>query len=118
MMKLINMSRGQTVLENLEVADTFWTRAIGLLGRSRLEGNSGLWIQGSGSIHTFFMRFAIDLVFLDENLVVTKIVEKVQPWRMVWRGWKSASVIELQSGFVEKCPLSIGEQLHVDHSLS
>ncbi len=119
MMRLLNKSRNnQTLVENLEVANTLWTQAKGLLGRTQLDSNAALWITHSGSIHTFFMRFAIDLVFLDKNLVVTKTAADVKPWRLVLRTRNAASVIEFQSGFLNNAPLAIGEQLHVDHTLS
>ncbi len=116
-MKLMN-SRLQTIVPELEVANTLWSRARGLLGRQSLAEGKGLWIQSSGSIHTFFMKFTIDLVFLDSNLVVTKTVPKVSPFRFVWRGWGSASVVELPEGFLEKVPLRVGEKLHVDSQVS
>jgi uncharacterized membrane protein (UPF0127 family) len=84
------------------------------LGRDALGDGAALWIQGSGSIHTFFMKFAIDLVFLDRNLVVTKTVEKVEPFRFVWKGWRASSVVELPEGFLAKHPVRVGDKLHVD----
>jgi uncharacterized membrane protein (UPF0127 family) len=60
------------------------------------------------------MKFPIDLIFLDDDLVVTKTVENVKPFRMVWRGWSSSSVVELQAGFLGKHPVRVGDKLHVD----
>lgn len=113
-MKLINASTKQTLVANLEVARSAWECMRGLLGRSSLGADQGLWITQRGSIHTFFMKFAIDLVFVDRDLNVTKTVAKVAPGRFVWRGWKSYSVIELQAGFLEKNPVRVGDKLHVD----
>lgn len=112
-MKLLNASR-QTLVPKLEVADTLWTRMRGLLGRSQLPPDEALWIRASGSVHTFFMKFAIDLVFVNHDLVVTKIVSNVHPFRFVWKGWSANSVIELQAGFLEKNPIRVGDKLHVD----
>ncbi len=118
MMKLINALTKQTLVPRLEVADTLWSCMRGLLGRSSLDAQEGLWIVSRGSIHTFFMKFAIDLVFVDRNFVVTKTVSNVTPFRFVWRGWRAASVIELQAGFLERNPIRVGDKLHVDPSVS
>lgn len=117
-MKLTHAATKKTLVEKLEVADTLWSRARGLLGRSSLAANEGLWILASGSIHTFFMKFPIDVIFLDREMVVTKTVGHVTPFRFVWRGWKASSVIELQAGFLEKNPIRVGDKLHVDHTIS
>lgn len=113
-MKLVNAQTKQTLIPRLEVAASWWACMRGLLGREGLAADEALWIRDSGSIHTFFMKFTIDLVFLDRNLVVTKTVEKVEPFRFVWKGWRSSSVIELQAGFLEKNPVRVGDKLHVD----
>jgi uncharacterized membrane protein (UPF0127 family) len=85
-------------LTKLDTADTFWKRAIGLLGKRGLEAGEGLLIPGCGSIHTCFMRFPIDVIFLDGENRVVKIVRAVKPWRMAWGGRQARSVIEVQSG--------------------
>lgn len=113
-MKLVNARTQQTLVPRLEVAKSAWACMRGLLGRSDLPGDEGLWITQRGSIHTFFMKFAIDVVFVDRNLTVTKTVANVGPGRFVWRGWKSYSVIELQAGFLERTPIRVGDKLHVD----
>lgn len=114
-MKLLNTSTQQTLIPQLEIANTLWSRMKGLLGRSSLGANEGLWIQSSGSVHTFFMRFPIDLIFVDRDLEVTKTVAHVGPGRLVWKGWRASSVIELQAGFLERHPVRVGDKLHVDH---
>lgn len=111
---LTNADTKQTLVPKLEVANTLWKSARGLLGRSSISAEEGLWILGRSSVHTFFMRFAIDLVFLNRDMVVTKTVSRVTPFRIVWRGWSSTSVIELQAGFLERTPIRVGDKLHVD----
>lgn len=117
-MKLVNATTKQILIPRLEVADTVWTRVKGLLGRQGIGADEALWIKASGSVHTFFMKFPIDLVFIDRELVVTKTVAKVGPGRFVWKGWSSASVIELQAGFLERNPIRVGDRLHVDPQVS
>jgi uncharacterized membrane protein (UPF0127 family) len=108
----------KTWLEHLEVADTLWTRTKGLLGRSKLAPQSGLWIKRCNSIHTFFMQFPIDVVFLNKQMVVTKTISQVAPGRVILPVWRASSVIELSAGFLESHPLKVGEKLHVDPALS
>ena len=82
----------------------------GLLGREGLEPGSGLWIARSGSVHTFFMRFPMDAVFLDKGLRVRKIVPDVKPFRLAWsRG--ARSVVELAAGEAARVGLVEGTQL-------
>src|SRR5690349_21122530 len=89
------------VCERCVVAATPWRRFKGLLGRSGLDDGEGLLIRPTSSIHMFFMRFPIDAVFLDENLVVRKVVPELKPWRIAAaRGAKS--VVELPVGAAER----------------
>lgn len=116
-MRLMNKSTNKTLIPNLEVADTVWTRMKGLLGRKHLPADRALWIKPCNSVHTFFMNFAIDLVFVDDAMVVKKTYQAVKPGRLVWPVWRASSVIELSEGFLQTNPIRIGEQLHVDHSV-
>jgi len=98
------------VCDRCEMADTVRTRMRGLLGRDGLEPGSGLLIKPTNSVHMFFMRFAIDVVFLDRELVVKKVVEALAPWRMAGcRGAKSA--LELPAGEAARRGITLGEQL-------
>lgn len=108
----------QTLIPHLEVADTLWSRTKGLLGRASLPETHALWIKRTNSIHTFFMKFAIDLVFVDSKMIVRKTYRQVAPGRMIFPVWRATSVIELAGGYLDKHPITIGEQLHVDHTLS
>ena len=76
-------------------------------------------IKHSGnSIHTCFMKFPIDLVFLNRKMVVTKTIPAVPPGRIIFPVWRASSVIEFSEGFLEAHPLRVGEKLHVDSALS
>src|SRR5665213_4569465 len=108
-MRLTVESTNATLLENLEVADTLWSRTKGLLGRTHLNADCGLWILRTNSIHTFFMKFSIDLVFLNKKMVVTKVISGVKPGRLILPVWRASSVIELKAGFLEAHPLRVGE---------
>ena len=92
------------LIPELLVADTFWKRSIGLMGRRSLNPRQGLLLRPCGSIHTCFMRFPIDVIFLDASGRVIRIGRNVAPWRFVWGGWKAHSVIEIQSGWLNPLP--------------
>ena len=88
-----------------EVARTFWQRVIGLMGRKSLPEEEGLLILKCNSIHTCFMRFAIDATFLDRDDNVVKVVRNIRPWRLwVWGGRRAAKVLETQSATDDKTP--------------
>lgn len=108
----------EILIARLEVADTLWSRVRGLLGRTELAADRALLIKRCNSIHTFFMKFAIDAVFVDDQLRVRKTFARLNPGRIVFPVWGATSVIEFSAGFLQDHPLTIGEQLHVDHTLS
>lgn len=77
------------------VARTFAERAKGLIGSDALPPGEGLLILKCNCIHTFFMRFAIDAVFLDESDNIVKTVRNIRPWRLfVWGGRRAVKVLE------------------------
>ena len=94
-----NVTRGTVLASHLEVAGTGETRRKGLLGRECLLPGEGLWISPCESVHTFFMRFAIDLVYLDRKLQVKKVRRNVGPWRLS-ACLTAHSVLELPSGTI------------------
>lgn len=116
MAKLLD-AQSQTIA-TLEIARNAWSRMRGLLGRDRLDEDHGLWILKCNSIHTFFMKFAIDVVFVDRQQVVRKTIRGVKPGRVVLPVWRANSVIEFAEGFLLKHPLKVGEKLNVDHPIS
>jgi uncharacterized protein len=87
----------RVVCERCLVADRPWARMRGLLGRSELPRGGGSLLRPAASIHTFFMRFPIDAVFLDEEGVVLGVERELAPWRLAWRRGAKA-VLELGAG--------------------
>lgn len=80
------------------VARSFSERARGLIGESRLPPGEGLLIERCNAIHTFFMQFPIDAIFLDKNGHIVKTVRNIRPWRLfVWGGWRARKVLEVQA---------------------
>ncbi len=92
-----NLTRQTVLSDKLEVAGSGATRRKGLLGRAGLEPGGGLWIVPCESVHTFFMRFPIDLVYLDRNNRVRKVQHAVGPWRLS-ACFTAHSVLELPAG--------------------
>jgi uncharacterized membrane protein (UPF0127 family) len=87
----------QVVCERCLVADRPWARMRGLLGRSELPRGEGIFLRPAGSIHTFFMRFPIDAVFVDGDGKVVGVERELKPWRVAGRRGAKA-VLELSAG--------------------
>jgi uncharacterized membrane protein (UPF0127 family) len=101
---------GRVVCEHLLVAARPLRRMRGLLGRRSLAGTEGILLRPAGSIHTFFMRFPIDAVFLDGDLVVVGIEPELQPWRTAGRRG-AKSVVELAAGESARRGVALGDRL-------
>ena len=112
---LINRSKNIVLVEAVEDAKSLWSRMRGLLGRESLPAEQALWIRPCDSVHTFFMKFTIDVVFVDDRLVVRKVVRHVRPWRLILPVWKAHSVFELAEGRASQDRVTEGDQLHVGH---
>ena len=103
---------GGVVCELGVLADTPLRRMKGLLGRRSLLPGEGLLLKPAGSIHTWFMRFSIDAVFLDGDLRVLDVRHDVRPWRTALRRG-AKSVLELPSGEAARVGVTPGEQLRL-----
>jgi uncharacterized protein len=104
---------GAIVCERCVVADSFWTRLKGLLGRRELPAGEGLLIVPTNSIHMFFMRFPIDAVFLDRESRVIAVMPDLRPWRMAARRG-AKSVLELPAGEAARRGLRSGDVLRLE----
>ncbi len=102
--------RTQSIVAYVEVADRGSARTRGLLGRQSLGEGEGLWIVPCEAVHTFGMRFAVDLVFLDRRNVVRKVRSSVPPWRLSGC-LRARSVLELSAGTLERTPIRPGDKL-------
>ena len=112
-MKATDLTTGKELAPNLAVADTFFTRLIGLLGRHSLSPGEGLWIKRCNSIHTFGMRFPIDVVFLDEQRHVVGLAKSLRPNRISPRFSSAKSVIELPAGTIDATDTARGDHVEV-----
>lgn len=115
MSTLMSKTKNQELVKNLEIASKMFSRMKGLLGTQSLPENSALWIHQCNSIHTFFMNYAIDCVFLDKNMKVVSLVDEVGPWRITLPKWTADSVVELPAGQIKKLKIELGEELYVGH---
>lgn len=117
--RLVNKSKGDAVIaRDVRKADSFATRALGLIGRSGLPDGETLLIQGTklaacNSVHTCFMRFPIDVVFVDDTLTVRSIVRNLKPWRVTWPAFGATSAFEFSAGALAQAPIAVGDVLHV-----
>ena len=84
----------------------------GLLGRSELAPGEGLLIRPAPSVHTFFMRFPIDVVFLDRDRTIVKIVSRLRPWRVA-SARKAVAALELEAGAADRAGLRLGMRLEL-----
>jgi uncharacterized protein len=108
--KVLNLTRQIELARCVEVADHGAKRRRGLLGREMLSPGGGLWIVPCEAVHTFRMRFAIDLIYLDRNLRVRKIRSNVPPWRLS-ACLSAHSVLELAAGTIRRTQTTPGDRL-------
>jgi uncharacterized protein len=101
---------GEAVCPRCAVAGTAWTRMRGLLGRDGLAEDEGLLIEPAPSVHMFFMRFAIDVVFLDKNRRIVGLAHTLRPWRVAGAR-KAVAALELPAGTALKHRLELGDVL-------
>jgi uncharacterized membrane protein (UPF0127 family) len=108
-----NQTRNTVLGDAVEVADTSEKRRVGLLKHTRLEPGSGLWILPCESVHTFFMKFPIDLVYLDKRRKVRKVRHAVPAWRLS-ACLTAHSILELPAGTAEKSGTLPGDELLIE----
>ena len=109
---LFDETTGVELASALELADTPLTRMVGLLGRSALHEGQGMRFEPGGAIHTMFMRFSIDVIFLDRDDRVLKLVHSLRPWRFARAGGTRA-LVELPAGTLEKLDIHPGDVVMV-----
>jgi uncharacterized membrane protein (UPF0127 family) len=109
-----NTARQSVIAEKISIADSFFSRFMGLMGKKTLPEGSCLIITPCNSIHMFFMRFPIDALFLDKDNTVVYILEGIKPWRLSKIVWNAHSVIELPQGTIRKSRTSEGDRLIID----
>ena len=112
-MKAFNATKQRMLAGVLMVADSFFRSLIGLMGKPRLEDGHGLWIIPCQSIHTFWMRFPIDVIFLDEHYKVIHLVENLRPFHISRHLSGARSVIELPVSTIQTTGTQLGDEIHI-----
>ncbi|MFN8635830.1 MAG: DUF192 domain-containing protein [Chloroflexota bacterium] len=110
-MRVRNLSRDTELADRAAVADTFWRRLRGLLGRAGLEPGEGLVIKPCDSIHMIGMRFPLDVVHLDKSGTVVKVLENIKPNRLGPFVWRSRTAVELPAGTAAATGTVVGDRV-------
>lgn len=110
-MKVVHKKTNFILGENIKLASTFGQRLKGLMFSKEMIGD-GLLLDPCNSIHNCFMHFSIDVIFMDRDNRIIKILRNFKPWRFSWIYWKAVRTLELPAG---KVPNTIeeGDQLEV-----
>lgn len=112
-MKAVIRNSGVKLVGNLMVADSIFARMKGLLGRDFLAAGDGIWLMPCNSVHTFGMRFAIDVVFLNRSNQVISVIHNLQPNRLTKVYFKAATVIEIPAHTAADSGLSKGDFIDI-----
>jgi uncharacterized protein len=110
-----NRTRLSYLAKELEVADTHWTRFRGLMARETqtFPQGRGLWIVPCHGVHTMAMRFAIDVLYLDQENVVVHLEQNLLPWRFAPVRAKARSVLELPTSTVQATGTELGDRVEI-----
>jgi uncharacterized membrane protein (UPF0127 family) len=112
--RIHNETRAQVLAESAQTAVTPWAKGKGLLGRKSLPDGEGLIIETCNSVHTWFMRFPIDLIYVTPDGEILKTASAVPPYRFSAVFRRNASVIELPAGVVERTGSRAGDRLRFE----
>ena len=112
-MKIINLTKNQILAEEVFLSASFLKRLKGLLGYSSIGKNQAMILHPANAVHTFFMRFPIDVLFVDKNNIVLKAVSNMRPFRATGIYLKSLFVIELHSGIINSTQTAEGDYLQI-----
>ncbi|HEV3233059.1 MAG TPA: DUF192 domain-containing protein [Candidatus Dormibacteraeota bacterium] len=111
--RLVDADTGEAIVPRLEIAANPWTRFVGLMGRPTIDVDSALLLEPCNQIHMFFMRFAIDVLFLDRSGRVKRVMLNLKPWRISPLVFGARSVVELPAGTLSDHSLE-GRRLRVE----
>ena len=114
MRRFVHLPTGNCIATHVRLANTFLTRFRGLMLRRGLEPGEGLLLRPCQSIHTFWMLFPIDVIFLDRELQIVKLVENLRPFRLTSPQFAAHSVLELRSGTIARFGMKVGDRLRID----
>src|SRR5687767_14174616 len=113
-MRMLRVSAKGRPIGAVEVAETMRSRAVGLLGRTSLAPGTGMYLSPCLQIHTWFMRFAIDVIFIDRDGEVVRVHDSLAPFRLAWGGLRARAVLELPAGTARQAGLQRGDRLELE----
>ena len=111
--QLRTLDTGRVIVPCLEVANSLWAQTVGLMGRKEIAPDGGLLIPHCNAIHTAFLRFPIDVIFLDKQLTAVRLIPDLSPWRMIGFVRGAKSVVELPAGSLRQKQIVVGQQFTV-----
>ena len=114
MYRIVNSTHNTVLAERAERARSYWARLRGLMFRRSLPADGGMVIEPNGSVHTFWMRFPIDVVFVDRQNRVVGIVHAMPPNRPYAGARKARRTIELPAGAIARTGTQVGDQLQLE----
>ena len=114
-MQVFNQTRNVPLITYGHLANTFWSRLRGLLGAAPLEKEEGLILAGEKSIHTFFMSFPIDVIYVDKGYQVIRADTNMVPYRIGPFVGRSAYVLEMPVGTIAATATQVGDQLKFEY---
>jgi uncharacterized membrane protein (UPF0127 family) len=110
-LRVVDHNRGTVLADRAVRARSFLARLRGLMGAATLPPGVGLLLDGDNAIHTCFMRFPIDVVFLDDQARVLHLIHRLSPWRVSRIVWRARAVLELPSGTLARTGTRVGDRL-------
>jgi len=113
LLSIANPEKATLLGSRVELADTSFTRLVGLAGRRSLPAGGGLLIRPSSGVHTFGMRFPIDVVALNKSMQVVGLWRKLPPLRITGLSTKIHSMLELPPGVIDESSLEIGDRVDI-----
>lgn len=113
--RIINTTRDQVLADNARRARSYWKRLIGLMGRKALAPGEGLIIDPCSMVHTHWMRFAIDVIYVNKEDVIVGIDHALRPWHIGHFYRKVQYVVELPAGTAHETGAQVGDRLILEN---
>lgn len=108
-----NITKNEEISKNVIMADSFLKRLKGLMFTKELSPDYSIYIHPCGQIHTFFMNYSIDVLYLDKNNVILAIDENIKPGKIGKKVKGATAVIELRGGKIENSSIKIGQAIEI-----
>ena len=112
-MQAVNRSNSMVIASDLRKANGFLPKLRGLIGKTVFEKGEGLWMAPCRAIHTIGMRFPIDVVFMDKDFTVRKIVKCLRPFRPIVYCYRANGIMELPVGTIENANIQVGDKIEI-----